>query len=472
MTMAVRSTAPLLALLLLAGSAPAGGPGREPDALSAAREAARWVVRQGIERTLPDGAAALSFPEYAESPGEVPAAPLYAGSAGVLLFLENAAAALDDPDLRKAADATARGLLHPPPAAPTAGGEGAAAAPAPAPASAALYTGEAGTAWALLLRHRLRGDAAALAGARRIADGLIARMVPEGDGASFDGSNDIIAGAAGTILLLLEAAETTGDDRYAAAAARAGRTLARRGIEDRAGPPGKGRLLRWTAAEGQATHYPNFSHGTAGVAYALARTGAATGDGTCREAALAGARWLLAHGKSKDGTLAWCHSLPGGANSFQEGWCHGPAGTGRLFLLLSAVTGEKRWLAPARAAGAWIRAERPEKGMGEGGSTRFYSPSLCCGAAGVLDFFLDLHRATGDPRDLAYARAVGRCLIRLSKADGDGRKWTNYDRPDGKGITYHGVSLMLGTSGEGMALLRLAAAEGRVTLPFPFLPDR
>ncbi|NUN53333.1 MAG: hypothetical protein HUU06_11190, partial [Planctomycetaceae bacterium] len=45
-------------------------------------------------------------------------------------------------------------------------------------------------------------------------------------------------------------------------------------------------------------------------------------------------------------------------------------------------------------------------------------------------------------------------------------------RPDGKGITYHGVSLMLGTSGEGMALLRLAAAEGRVTLPFPFLPDR
>jgi hypothetical protein len=104
-------------------------------------------------------------------------------------------------------------------------------------------------------------------------------------------------------------------------------------------------------------------------------------------------------------------------------------------------------------------------------ATRYYSPSLCCGAAGVIDFFVDLYRAGRDPAHREYARVAGSNLIDLSKDDGNGRKWTNYDHPDEKGIVYHGVSLLLGASGEGLALLRLAAVDRDVD-PVVALPDR
>jgi hypothetical protein len=66
---------------------------------------------------------------------------------------------------------------------------------------------------------------------------------------------------------------------------------------------------------------------------------------------------------------------------------------------------------------------------------------------------------------------VGDYLLRLGKRDGDGLKWTNYDRPDENGVIYHGVSLMLGAAGEGLALLRLATIDEKED-PIVHLPDR
>jgi lantibiotic modifying enzyme len=291
-----------LVLAVCAGSSPAraADPPLEPRALGAAREAARWVARQAQPA---NGKGVATFPEYAESAAEVPSAPLYAGSAGVLVFLENAAAVLDDDALRALADRTAAGLL-------TESGK-----PRTGAGAAGLYTGDAGTAWALLVRWRLRKDRAALEGAQRIADALLARTRTGDDAGSWDDGYDIISGAAGTALLLLEVAadaETDADRRrYADGALRAGRFLARRGAADTSDPATNDRRLWWPTGKGQTRHYPNFSHGTAGVAYALARIAGATGDAECRDAAVAGGRWLLAHARRAGTTLAWSHYLPG-----------------------------------------------------------------------------------------------------------------------------------------------------------------
>ncbi|MCE9637570.1 MAG: hypothetical protein K8T90_17865 [Planctomycetes bacterium] len=447
----------MLVLAVFAGIPPAraGDAPLDPRALGAAREAARWVARQAQPAK---GKGVATFPEYAESPDETPTSPLYAGSAGVLVFLENAAALLDDDALRALADRTAAGLL-------TESGK-----QQTGPGAAGLYTGDTGTAWALLVRWRLRKDKSALEGAQRIADRLLARARTGDDAGSWDDGYDIIGGAAGTSLLLLEVAADAPAEadrrKYADGALRAGRFLARRGTMEDADPPSKDRRLWWPTGKGQTRHYPNFSHGTAGVAYALARIAGATGDAECRDAAVAGGRWLLAHAQRTPSTLAWGHYVPGHEDFFMEGWCHGPSGTGRTLLALHALTGGAEWLDAARRAAAWVMQEKPAAK-----ATRYYSPSLCCGAAGVVDFFVDMYRARRDPAHREYARAAAANLIDLSKDDGNGRKWTNYDHPDEKGIVYHGVSLMLGASGEGLALLRLAAVDRDVD-PVVSLPDR
>ena len=66
---------------------------------------------------------------------------------------------------------------------------------------------------------------------------------------------------------------------------RAGRRLVEIGIA--AAPDGRGR--RWELAPGFERTYPNFSHGTAGVAYFLATLHEATREPAFLDAAVAGA---------------------------------------------------------------------------------------------------------------------------------------------------------------------------------------
>ncbi|MBI4881770.1 MAG: hypothetical protein HY812_19235 [Planctomycetes bacterium] len=453
----------LAAAALLPGVARADS-GLDQASLKAVRAAALWVAEQA--KRLPEGTGVV-FPEYAESPEET-GAPLYSGGAGVLIFLENAGALLEDEALRALADRTAAGLLGL--ARETEDGRLTWAADSPGAEAAGLYTGDPGIGQAFLVRARIRGSKQDLEVAAEVAACLAARVKKEGAETCFGGSFDIIAGASGALLFLLEAHEALGDSRFLDAALGAGRWLAAEGLPGDGTRSNKERSLWWPPAKGEERHYPGFSHGTAGTAYALARLAAASGDRACLDAALAGARWLLENGKSENGGLCWHHYSPGHEDRFMEGWCHGPSGTGRLFLLLADLTGQKEFAEAARRSAAWIMKKWPDPGAASS-EARFYSPSLCCGAAGVLDFFVDLHRATGERRYAAYAREVGAYLEHLAKPDGAGLKWTNYDRPDEQGVIYHGVSLMIGTSGEAFALLRLATL-GLKEDPIRHLPDR
>lgn len=253
-----------------ASAAPAGDPVRTTIA-----RAIRWIERQAVP--VPGHEGAVLFPESAESRGHQDA-QIYGGTAGVLLFLENAAAALDDAQARKLADAAAKGLLATRGTTPSGG-----ATWMPAgmrEGAVGLYTGDAGVGHAFLTRSLLRGDKEALAVAVEIGDSIVARGIAKGDQISWDQQVEIIYGASGTILFLLELGEATGDESYANTAHAAARWLLGKAIATTSARDPKQRLLSWRWQLAGDSPYVNFSHGTAGVAYALARVGAATEDET------------------------------------------------------------------------------------------------------------------------------------------------------------------------------------------------
>ena len=90
---------------------------------------------------------------------------------------------------------------------------------------------------------------------------------------------------------------------------------------------------------------PNFAHGTAGVSYFMARMFEATGEQKYLDAARSGAGHVQAMAEDIPGGG---HLVPhilndGKPSRFYLGECHGPAGTARLFYLLSEITNDSAW---------------------------------------------------------------------------------------------------------------------------------
>ena len=98
---------------------------------------------------------------------------------------------------------------------------------------------------------------------------------------------DIISGSAGIGLFLLYAAHELDAPDARKLAVEAGGRLVALGKEAK-----KGR--KWRMSPGYALLMPNFSHGTAGIAYFLAALYEETGEQAFLDASIAGARYLQA----------------------------------------------------------------------------------------------------------------------------------------------------------------------------------
>lgn len=463
-------TIPLSLLVLSTSPLLAQAPAAPADALRATvRGAIAWIEKQAVP--VPGVDDAVLFPA-SEGQKQPPQTNVYGGSAGVLIFLENAAAVLDDAGARALADRTANGLRS---ARRVDSRERATWTKSNAMGVTGLYTGDAGVGQAFLVRHALRGDAAALATAVEIGDALLARATDD-DGLVFDKQADVIFGNAGTALFLLELAQASKATRFADAARAAGRGLvaAAERVPSQADPART--LPIWTFQMGaKSMHMPNFSHGTAGVAYALVRIGRELDDAALLACGRDGAEWMLEHAVADGDGLKWAAN-DSKKPTYMGGWCHGPAGTGRLFLLLAAVTGEPRYLDAAKKGARFVEAyAAAAEQRTTDGQQPYVPPSYCCGVAGVVDYFCDLHRVTGDARDAAFARKAGQYLLDVAIADGDGRKWKNGQSVPGGPVsassTGFNVDLMLGAAGESLALLRLLTLD-QATDPVRGLPDR
>jgi lantibiotic modifying enzyme len=211
---------------------------------------------------------------------------------------------------------------------------------------------------------------------------------------------------------------------------------------------------------------PNFSHGTAGVAYFLARLHEETGEERYLAAARAGAEYLLSIADTQDGVCRVYHDEPDGKDLYYLGWCHGPVGTARLFFVLHRITGDDSWWSWVRRCAGAIE----QSGIPEATTPGFWeNDGPCCGLAGVAEFFLDLHRAKGEPSDLEFSRRVTRVLAERATRDELGARWVQAEHRVRPAELAAQTGWMQGAAGIGAWCLRLATFEEgrevRVRLP-------
>jgi lantibiotic modifying enzyme len=397
---------------------------------AAAEDAARWVRASGIKTSA--GTTWPSDPANLKSVNN----DLYSGAPGVVLFMLELHHATGKKEYLNEARAGADALL----------------AALDSEKASGLYTGIAGIGFTLGEVHRATKDEKYRDGVRTVVRLLGAR--------DWDPVTDIVGGTAGTGLFLLHAGKQLGEPSATALAARAADRLIAAGIAEHGG-------LKWQMTPKSPRLMPNFSHGTAGVAYFLARVYEETKDKKYLEASLAGAKYLQAIAKTEGDICLIPHNQPDGLDLYYLGWCHGPVGTARLWYQLARVTGDTQWM-------TWVDKSAEaltQSGIPETRTPGFWNNvSQCCGSAGVAQFFLDLHGLKANPQYVTFAKKMTDDLLARGTRDEKGLRWVQAEHRVRPELLVAQTGYMQGAAGIGMWLLRLDAAEAK-RKPFVRFPD-
>src|SRR5215469_9133072 len=359
--------------------------------LNIATQAAKWILSRE-EHERPN---AGYWPSRADLPIEEKC-DLYYGNAGTLMFLHelNRAAGREE-----YAEAIRRGVCFLDENLPNVKLYG-------------LYDGVAGIAFSL---SQLSDNPDASAVCSEAIDDLIAGAKKQTNGGiRWNDDNDIISGSAGIGLTLLSLGQELHRAELVNLAVQAGTDLLARSM-----PTAHGRY--WLHEIGAEKQYPNFSHGTAGIAYFLLKLYEQTDEKRFMDAAIDGANYLKSIASLNPPTRCLlAHELPEQNDLFYLGWCHGPAGTDRFFYELFAVTNDSPWKTFANAAAdSVLHSGIPEK------ETPGYWNNLsrCCGAVAVGEFFLARYRLNKELKDRAFAIRIANYLQSRAQADSGGLKW-------------------------------------------------
>ncbi len=314
-----------------------------------------------------------------------------------------------------------------------------------------LFDGLAGDAMAL----RLLAPGSELPALRRLVD----LTTPMGWNTTFEAEtgsaaplNDVIGGTAGIVL----AAIWAGGEHSATIAQSGGECLLRAAELTEVG-------LDWGMRSAEPSRMPNYSHGTAGVATALAVAGRALDRQDFIRAARLGAQHLLTVGMLDDGGFIIPHTIPPSRREVDPvtyGWCHGPAGTSYLFAALAhAGVAEVGGLEVAdlrrRCLHSILTSGVPQRirpGFWD-------NDGRCCGAAGVGDALLDAAQDSDDSERadelLDAARTMGDALVERAIRDRTGARWRFLEHRQDKPLLAPGTSWMQGAAGIAAYLLRL-----------------
>jgi type 2 lantibiotic biosynthesis protein LanM len=279
--------------------------------------------------------------------------------------------------------------------------------------------------YGLVVAGRLLGDPMLVERAHDVA-ALLDREVER------DTHLDVIGGAAGAILALRALAASRSDPGLSATAAACGRGLVARAVrlEDGLAWPGPGGRLGI-----------GFAHGAAGIAFALARLFAWTGEPAFGRAAaegirfvrsrsLGGGQWPVADIAADDAT---------GAVPSMMAWCHGGAG---VALALTAAADLSEEAVPAEVEAALAQASRwlPAR-----------PDHACCGTLGRCDVLVTIGRRTSRSAHVAAARALADRVV-------DRARRVGHFRLSAPGTEYRvfDPGFFRGLSGIGYGLARLA----------------
>ncbi|RJQ88216.1 type 2 lantipeptide synthetase LanM [Amycolatopsis panacis] len=258
-------------------------------------------------------------------------------------------------------------------------------------------------------------------------------------------SPDLISGVAGC-LAVTAALETRTETEQATLAKLAAACVERLG--ELAVPAGGG--VGWAPRPGDPL-LGGFSHGSAGIGWALLRAGARFDDPSATELGLRG----LTYDASLriPGRPVWrdLRDFPDNTGSGQRHptlWCHGATGIGISRLLAYRITGEQRFREEAAAAVTAVAEAGALPGQ-----------SLCHGTAGSIEFLtLAAQVLDGDPAaDLA---ARHRALLLSGLCTGIRAEGFTFGKVSGTNVP----GLMMGKAGVCLTLLR-AAWPGRVPSP-------
>lgn len=396
--------------------------------LNIATQAAKWILSRE-EHERPN---AGYWPSRADLPIEEKC-DLYYGNAGTLVFLHelNRAAGREE-----YAEAIRRGVCFLDENLPNVKLFG-------------LYDGLAGIAFSL---SQLSDNPDASAVCSKAIDDLIAGAKKQTNGGiRWNDDNDIISGSAGIGLTLLSLGQELHRAELVNLAVQAGTDLLARSM-----PTAHGRY--WLHEIGAEKQYPNFSHGTAGIAYFLLKLYEQTGEKRFMDAAIDGANYLKSIASLDPPTRCLLpHELPEQNDLFYLGWCHGPAGTDRFFYELFAVTSDSQWKTFANAAAdSVLHSGIPEK------ETPGYWNNLsrCCGAVAVGEFFLARYRLNKELTDRAFAIRIADYLQSRAQADSGGLKWIQAENRVESDNVQAQTGLMQGVAGIGLYFIHLAELDG------------
>ena len=298
---------------------------------------------------------------------------------------------------------------------------------------AGLYTGRGGVGAACLEAYSATGKRSFLRLAVTCAEDLEQPMVP-----------DIISGAAGTLVFLLNLHRATKKDTYVDAAHRLGEYLVSKAVRSE----GK---AHWSLGSGKSARvYLGFSHGAAGIGYALLHLWRRTDEKTFRTVAEEAAAFVLEHEETVGEEGAhWWRTVPRSSRHRRIQWCHGAPGTGLFFLDLSRLLEKQHYADATARCLATTRAR---------GRTARASGCQCHGVSGNAELFLEAYAQGGGQEWLHEARRSGSALLVPQGAMFRVRKASGRRNED--------PAYMTGLSGIGHFFLRLADAK---STPLPLM---
>jgi len=414
--------------------------------LAAAIDAARWI--RGTAVKTEQGTAWPATPGSKDPATAGVDTSLYSGTPGVVLFfleLHRATGRAEDlADARAGADYLLSTMnVHP---------------------QSGLYTGVDGIGFVLGEVYKATGDTKYREGMRKTVEMLHKTAVVKGAGVEWTPVQDIISGTAGTGLYLLHAARELKMPQAKELAIRAGKRLIDAGVTEAGG-------TKWRMSPQMERLMPNFSHGTAGIAYFLARLYEETHEKAFLDSALSGARYLQSVASTEGDMCLIFHHEPeeDGKNLYYLGYCHGPVGTARLWYQLARVTGDKQWMEWVhKSARAIMKSGVPDRQ-----TPGFWNNvGQCCGSAGVAEFFLHLHKLTKSREYLDFSQRMTAQVLKAGTRDEKGLYWVHAEHRVRPQDVFAQTGWMQGAAGIGAWFARLDGFEQKrePAVVFPDLP--